>query len=81
MPLPIRTCIGCRTTAVASDLIRIALVPAEPPRAVFDPGRKLPGRGAWLHYSSECLATALKKNALARAFRTRVEPSSLVIEA
>lgn len=81
MHTPTRTCIGCRTTAAATDLVRIALVGAEPPRAVFDRSKTLPGRGAWLHHSPDCLATALKKNALARAFRTRVEPDDLVIEA
>ncbi|MFC6353240.1 YlxR family protein [Rothia nasimurium] len=81
MHTPVRTCIGCRTTAPAHDLVRIALTQTEPPRAVFDRAKNLPGRGAWLHHTPECLAQALKKNALARAFRTRVEAKELVIPA
>ncbi|WP_257618079.1 MULTISPECIES: YlxR family protein [Rothia] len=72
---------GCRTTAPAPNLIRVALIQAEPPRAVFDEARNLPGRGAWLHRTPECLAQALSKNALARAFRTRVNAAELVITA
>jgi len=36
---------------------------------VADPRRLLPGRGAWLHRSDECLATALNRQAFGRALR------------
>lgn len=81
MHTPLRTCIGCRTTAAQSDLIRIAKVDGEPPRLTFDPAKNHPGRGAWLHHTEECLALAIKKNAFSRAFRTRVQPNELVITA
>ena len=42
-------------------------------RATPDPDRSLPGRGAWLHPAAECLALAERRNAFARAFRTRIE--------
>ncbi|WP_336604445.1 YlxR family protein [Rothia nasimurium] len=81
LPTPVRTCIGCRTTAPQTDLIRIALIGTPPQRAVFDAAKTLPGRGAWLHPTEACLAKALKKNALARAFKARVDASELVITA
>lgn len=37
-------------------------------RAVVDERGGAPGRGAWIH--PQCLALAVKKRALARAFRT-----------
>jgi uncharacterized protein len=42
-------------------------------RVTQDPARALPGRGAWLHPRPECLAAAQRRNAFARAFRSRVE--------
>lgn len=38
--------------------------------AVHDPGRRLPGRGAWLHRDPECVALAGRRKAFARALRT-----------
>ena len=35
-------------------------------------GRTLPGRGAWLHRSRECLEMALQKGAFSRALRAPV---------
>jgi len=36
---------------------------------VFDERAVLPGRGAWLHPSQECLDAALRRRAFARALR------------
>ncbi|WP_296196467.1 YlxR family protein [uncultured Microbacterium sp.] len=63
---PVRTCVGCRARSARSTLLRVVvkdgvLVPDE--RAV------LPGRGAWLHLSSTCLARALKSRAFVRSLR------------
>jgi uncharacterized protein len=79
--VPERTCVGCRTTAARSVLIRIvarwlddagssssagssAVLVAEP-----DVRRRLQGRGAWLHPSSDCLDLAVRRRALPRALR------------
>ena len=35
----------------------------------LDIGRTLPGRGAWVCPTSECLDLAVRRNALPRAFR------------
>jgi predicted RNA-binding protein YlxR (DUF448 family) len=40
---------------------------------VFDERGVLPGRGAWLHPTSECLDAALRRRAFARALR--ISPS------
>lgn len=63
---PVRTCVGCRARAPRSSLLRVVtrggvLVPDE--RAV------LPGRGAWVHDTRECLETAIKRRAFVRALR------------
>jgi predicted RNA-binding protein YlxR (DUF448 family) len=38
-------------------------------RVVVDAAARLPGRGAWLHRSSACVDTALKRKAFGRALR------------
>jgi|WetSurMetagenome_2_1015567.scaffolds.fasta_scaffold1689951_1 predicted RNA-binding protein YlxR (DUF448 family) len=73
---PERTCIGCRTVGPASTMIRLvapdgcvrALARAD--AAALPPAGKL-GRGAWVH--SNCLTDAIKRGAMARAFRRQVE--------
>jgi uncharacterized protein len=76
--LPIRTCIGCREKAPASDLLRVVAQPrmssgSGEPTGVFDlvpdPARKLPGRGAHLHFDPACLAQAVRRRAFGRALR------------
>ncbi|MDP9459899.1 MAG: YlxR family protein [Actinomycetota bacterium] len=63
---PVRTCVGCRRRAPVSDLLRVvvrsgALVP--------DPRRRLPGRGASVHPTPECLRAAERRRAFTRALR------------
>ncbi|HWU27849.1 MAG TPA: YlxR family protein [Microbacterium sp.] len=67
---PVRTCVGCRGRASRTALIRVALHNDE---LVFDERAVLPGRGAWLHPSPECLDAALRRRAFARALR--ISPS------
>ena len=64
--IPVRTCVGCRKRAPVSELLRVvvssgALVP--------DPRRRLPGRGASVHPTPECLHAAERRRAFARALR------------
>ncbi|MGB8382654.1 MAG: YlxR family protein [Dermatophilaceae bacterium] len=40
-------------------------------RIVADPRHRMPGRGAWLHPSSQCLENAVRRRAFARALRLR----------
>ena len=63
---PIRTCVGCRTTAAASGLLRVVAVDET---LVPDPRRRHPGRGAWVHPDMECLRLAERRRAFPRALR------------
>nr|WP_131099604.1 YlxR family protein [Streptomonospora litoralis] len=64
---PVRTCVGCRSRAAQSDLVRLvvrsgAIVP--------DPDRRMPGRGAYLHADPGCRESAQRRGVWSRAFRT-----------
>lgn len=63
---PVRTCVGCRVRASRSALIRVAV---SKDALVFDERAVLPGRGAWLHPTPECLELAQRRKAFARALR------------
>lgn len=69
-----RTCIGCRRSDDASALIRLAW---HGDGVVVDTGRRLPGRGAWIHPDERCRAQAEKRRALGRALRRRVPDDAL----
>ncbi|MQA24196.1 MAG: DUF448 domain-containing protein [Micromonosporaceae bacterium] len=67
---PVRTCVGCRKRAPASELLRVVAVEHESGyRLVPDPTRRRPGRGAHLHPDPACLAQAERRRAFGRAFR------------
>ncbi|MEU4803379.1 YlxR family protein [Actinosynnema sp. NPDC023587] len=65
---PVRTCIGCRTRTLPSELLRVVVVDGA---VVPDTRRRLPGRGAWLHPDEGCLRDAEKRRAFPRAFRVQ----------
>ncbi len=69
--LPVRTCIGCRERALATDLLRVVAQQREADGyvLVLDPKRRLPGRGAWLHPDGTCLTKAERRRAFGRALR------------
>lgn len=62
---PRRTCVGCRQSRPAGELLRVALSEG---RVVVDPSRRLPGRGAWMCPSQACVPRAAR--ALPRALRS-----------
>jgi len=68
---PVRTCLGCRQRADTSSLLRVvASVSAESGGEVVpDPSGTLPGRGAWVHPTVQCVESAIKKRAFGRALR------------
>ncbi|WP_308729364.1 YlxR family protein [Actinopolyspora mortivallis] len=76
---PIRTCIGCRTRTWASDLLRV--VAEDGSRAVPDPRRRRPGRGAWLHPDPACLRSAERRRAFSRALRVQGQLDSKTVQA
>ncbi|WP_422748188.1 YlxR family protein [Mycobacterium sp. WMMD1722] len=80
---PVRTCVGCRTRALADELLRVvAGVGGNGECAVtVDPAGILPGRGAWLHPDEQCLHAAIRRRAFTRALRITGSPElSGVIE-
>nr|WP_208380619.1 YlxR family protein [Frigoribacterium endophyticum] len=70
---PVRTCIGTRTRAPRSSLVRIVVRDG---RLVVDETASLPGRGAWLTPSMEAFESAVKRRAFRRAFRLDSDPDS-----
>lgn len=70
---PQRTCQGCRLRKNREILYRLAAVSTSFGfQVVWDRQKVLPGRGAWV-CGPRCLELALKKGAIKRAFRMKVE--------
>ncbi|WP_165069068.1 YlxR family protein [Marisediminicola senii] len=63
---PVRTCLGCRQRAPKPSLLRFVVRDLD---IVADPSATLPGRGAWVHPTVDCVDTALKRKAFGRALR------------
>ena len=81
---PVRTCVGCRKRASSSELLRFVAIEFGPEqfKAVPDPSRRRPGRGAHLHPDPACLALAERKRAFGRALRlTGVLDTGPLVEA
>jgi len=64
--IPVRTCVGCRKRAPVTELLRVVAVGGT---LVPDPRRRLPGRGASLHPTPDCLHAAERRRAFLRALR------------
>ena len=76
--IPARTCLGCRSRAPRSALLRVV---ARDGRAVPDPSASLPGRGAWVHPPLHCVESAVKRRAFGRALKTEVSTAEDVLAA
>ncbi len=63
---PVRTCVGCRARAPRSSLLRVV---ERDGVLVADERAVLAGRGAWVHDTSECVDTAIRRRAFGRALR------------
>ncbi len=74
----VRTCIGCRQRAAATELVRFVL--ADSGKLLVDEGKSLPGRGAHLHPTTQCLEQAERRKAFYRALKSQkpVDISELV---
>jgi uncharacterized protein len=62
----VRTCLGCRSRADKSSLLRVV---AQDGVVIPDPSEILPGRGAWVHPTAECVTKSISRNAFGRALR------------
>lgn len=62
----VRTCLGCRQRASKTSLLRLVAHDGE---IITDRSMTRPGRGAWVHPSSDCLETALTRKAIGRSLR------------
>ncbi|MFC3591631.1 MULTISPECIES: YlxR family protein [Microbacterium] len=63
---PVRTCVACRMRAPRAALLRVVVIDSE---LVPDERAVMPGRGAWVHPTPECIGTALTRRAFVRALR------------
>jgi uncharacterized protein len=63
---PVRTCVGCRARVPRSTLLRVVAVDAN---LVPDERASMPGRGAWVHPTTECVENAIRRRAFVRALR------------
>ena len=74
---------GCRRTDSRSALLRVVAETDEAGviRLSPDPRRCLPGRGAWLHPTGDCLEQALRRRAFGRALRVGAAPDPAAVTA
>jgi len=70
---PLRMCAACRRRASQKELVRLAV---RGESVVFDPTRRLPGRGAYICRRPECLEALLEKDCGERAFRRKLNPEA-----
>jgi len=74
---PVRTCVGCRATGPRSALLRV--IAPHDDTLVVDVGRRMPGRGAWLHPDPDCLEKAERRRAFGRALRVAGQPDTSAV--
>jgi predicted RNA-binding protein YlxR (DUF448 family) len=75
--VPVRTCVGCRVRAPRSALLRVV---CQNGVLIVDERAVLPGRGAWLHPTQECMEAALRRRAFGRALRVSTAVDTQTIE-
>ena len=69
---PLRMCMVCRARHQKEDLIRICK--NSQGEISVDQNGKMPGRGAYICKSGDCISLAQKRKSLERAFSCRIEP-------
>lgn len=73
----VRTCIGCRQRSEKSALLRIVQVNG---KVEVDDSGSLPGRGAWLHPTTQCCNEAVKRKAFSRALRANITDTHTITQ-
>ncbi|MGN7948100.1 YlxR family protein [Microbacterium sp. 22215] len=74
---PVRMCVGCRTRAPRAALLRVV---SQNETLIIDERAVLPGRGAWVHPTPECMDAALRRRAFGRALRVSSDLDTRIIE-
>ena len=69
--VPMRLCLGCGERAPQGELLRIVWDSAA--GLTVDPGRRLPGRGGYLHRRSSCWEAFARRKGVVRSLRRTVE--------
>ena len=70
--IPLRRCTGCNEQKPKKELVRIVRSPQG--EIALDRVGKMPGRGAYLCPSAQCLAKARKAKRLERALEAQIPP-------
>ena len=70
--IPLRRCTGCNEQKPKNELVRIVRSPQG--EIALDRVGKMPGRGAYLCPSAQCLAKARKAKRLERALDAQIPP-------
>ena len=65
---PIRTCVGCQQHDRQDNMLRVVFAQQ---RLLVDPGRRMPGRGAYVHPRLSCVEGNITQG-FSRSFRTRI---------
>lgn len=69
--VPLRMCLGCKEMKDKRELVRV--VKNKDGEISIDMKGKMPGRGAYICKSQDCLNLAVKGKRLERAFGSRIE--------
>ena len=70
--IPLRRCTGCNEQKPKKELVRVVRSPQG--ESALDRVGKMPGRGAYLCPSAQCLAKARKAKRLERALEAQIPP-------
>ena len=70
--IPLRRCTGCNEQKPKKELVRVVRSPHG--EIALDRVGKMPGRGAYLCPSAQCLAKARKAKRLERALEAQIPP-------
>lgn len=68
---PQRTCVACRESFAQTQLLRLVCAP-QGEQLHLDYLQKLPGRGAYVCATSNCIERAIKRGGFQRAFKKKV---------
>ncbi len=68
--MPMRKCTGCQEMKNKKEMIRVLKTPED--EILLDVTGRKNGRGAYLCFSKECLAKAIKNKGLERSLKTAI---------